>query len=137
MKKVEAWKCDFCPKCYTNRRSTATHQRVCRNNPTRHNCVTCAHSRMEYVVKNYPSPNDYYQPAEIYEPWCDYHEKPIGEKPYFIDCDEDQICSGDEAYYRDLDPDEVFRCKPGTCHHYEYKGYAGWGKPKPENGGTP
>lgn len=108
MKKIEAWQCDYCAKCYINPKSTYSHQRTCRNNPDRHNCVTCVHGCTEYVVKNYPDPHDRNEPAEVREAWCDFYGMPIGDKPYYEDCD---MSEGP---------------LPGTCHHYKYKGYAGW-----------
>jgi len=51
---------------------------------------------------------------EVYGPLCDHHDKPIHEKPYFIDCERCGDC-----YYEDAPA-------PGTCEHYEYKGKAEW-----------
>ena len=119
MKEIKAFQCDFCPKCYAKRSSTASHQRACKNNPARRNCITCVHSCEEVVVKNYPSPDDFYQPAEVWEPWCDHHKKLISDRPYFDDCDMERGEYGEPDYPL-----------PGTCHHYAYKGYAGWREPR-------
>jgi hypothetical protein len=53
---------------------------------------------------------------EEYGPFCDYHEKPIHEKPYFIDC---------ETYTNYGFEDDPHN-EPGTCSYYEYKGKAEW-----------
>lgn len=122
MKKVEAWKCDFCERVYTRSVSTANHQRACRCNPARRNCITCKHSRLEMILREYSPLN--IEPTEVWAPWCSQHEKQISEKPYFDEC---------ELIQNDHTEDEPI---PGTCFYYEYKGCAGWGKPKPEKGGT-
>lgn len=70
---------------------------------------------------------------------CSFHNKPISERPYFIDCETVQlgqwakdveaglVSSGVPCvnpYHEDYE-----RPVPGTCEHYQYKGYAGWGEP--------
>ena len=55
-----------------------------------------------------------FEDIKTWAPYCNHHQKPIHEKPYFIDCEQYQDC-----YCADIPV-------PGTCEHYEYKGKAEW-----------
>jgi hypothetical protein len=66
------------------------------------------------AITGWRSDIDGYPTIEEYGPLCDHHDKPIHEKPYFIDCEVEQ-----DGWGRD-------RTIPGTCEHYEYKGKAEW-----------
>lgn len=50
MKKIEAYKCDFCPKTSTNAGALFQHERKCRDNPyNKHKCFEfCKHLKMEF-----------------------------------------------------------------------------------------
>lgn len=148
MKKIRAWQCGYCHKCYSRPQSTAIHERACRNNPARRNCKTCVSSYLRRVStetidgsQGVPWVRDMAWPTITIHndvPWCKVHNKAIHEKPYFIECDEYQRHSADVAYHYDYDPDEVYQPIPGTCSNYAYKGYAGWGEPVyPDKEATP
>lgn len=50
MKKVQAYKCDFCSKTSTNASALFQHERKCRNNPNnKHKCFDfCKHLKMKF-----------------------------------------------------------------------------------------
>lgn len=110
---VKAFKCDWCPRCFGRKNNAAQHEEHCRNNPARRNCITCVHG-LWAEVEIVPDPCDYDQPMDVYGPYCGYHDKPIMERPYFIECEMHQ-----DGYGEDYP-------MPGTCDHYEYKGKAEW-----------
>jgi len=137
MKKVEAWKCDFCRRTSATKAGMTSHERRCKNNPVKRHCITCVHgTEIDWerpVELTKPLAVESYMPgyttqAEVYAgPWCDYHRMPICQKPYMVECD---ISGGVDVGIGTI-PE---RSEPWTCGYYEYKGYAGWGAPK--NGGT-
>jgi hypothetical protein len=117
---VKAYKCNWCSRCFAHLSHASIHEKACKNNPARRNCKTCIHGHYK-PIPCYP-----YDTTEQFGVYCAYHNVPMGDKPYFIECDERQACSPDEAYYYELDPDDLSYPLPGTCHHYEYKGKAEW-----------
>ena len=117
---VKAYKCDWCTRCYRRICDTNRHEKACNNNPARRHCKTCVHGVIA-IIGWRPDYNG--NPViEDTGPFCDYHEKPIHEKPYFIDC---------ETYTNYGFEDEP-HCASGTCLHYEYKGSAEWTSPEVE-----
>lgn len=113
---VQAYKCGWCGRCFLNPGNARSHEASCRNNPERRNCITCTHGVWGVVGMMEP-PFEGAAAVERHGPCCDEYHKPISEKPYFIDCEEDEYDLGFG--------NNVVKC-PGTCQGYEYKGYAGW-----------
>lgn len=112
MKKIRAWKCDHCPRCFEKKTSTAKHERTCINNPSRRNCVTCENG---IEVKDFEILTGSDKTLLKYTGrLCKIHKLPIRERPYLIFCD------------AIIEKNGVRYPIPGTCHHYKYKGYAGW-----------
>jgi hypothetical protein len=144
MKKVEAWQCDFCNKTSVSKGGLTNHERACKNNPARRNCITCVHGiSIDPVEIAKPLTVESYMPGwtdapYIYAgPWCDHHNMPISEKPYFVECDVDDVGSYNDDVIAGLraagidvtgHSTERERPVPGTCFHYGNKGYAGWTK---------
>lgn len=114
MEQVNAWKCEFCNRVFLRRVSTHNHEVACGNNPLRRHCITCVHSEL---APTYPFEHDRLRREMV--PWCAFHDAPLHSKPYYLECDTD---NGDNGY-REEAP------LPGTCWHYEYKGYARWTEP--------
>jgi len=117
MKQVTAYKCDFCHRCFGRPVDAHNHEQGCRHGPHRRHCRTCVHgitSVVEWI--GYPIAD-----IPVFGPWCDFHDKDMREKPYFIDCETNGVCE-------DWSPEETEINKPGTCEHYEYKSCSGWTK---------
>jgi len=107
-----AYKCDFCYRVFGRPVDAHNHEQGCRHGPHRRHCRTCVHGISAIIMwTGWPDAD---QP--IYGPWCDFHDKDMGEKPYNINCEED------------VDDYKQIYCVPGTCEHYQYKGYSGWTK---------
>lgn len=85
--KVEAFKCDYCGKLLKLPHTAAVHEASCKNNPAKRHCITCIHgiSACCATVPDWTDPDG--PGTEVYGPYCGYHDKPISEKPYFIECD--------------------------------------------------
>ena len=115
MKPVQAYKCDYCNRCFTRPASAHNHEVCCKNNPERKMCVTCKNCLIK-EDKSQPLIHIDYGKTQIYgdSPTCVVLNKPIYEKPYFDECD----TSGPYEY------GETETEIPGTCWNYEYKGYA-------------
>ena len=119
---TKAWKCSFCSRCFVNKGVAVNHESACKRNPERRHCATCVFGiRLDNPKKIIqPLTIESYmlgfgmEPDGYCGPWCAYHEKPIFEEPYFIECEID-----DNPYYEE-------RPIPGTCRNYKYKGYFGW-----------
>lgn len=117
--KVEAFKCDFCGRLLKLPRTAALHEASCKNNPVARNCITCIHGIFACCAIT-PDWTDPYGPGTEHSgPYCGYHDKPISEKPYFIDCDTDGGFDTGFGWY----PESPI---PYTCFHYESKGKAEW-----------
>ena len=114
--KVEAYKCDFCHRCFMRLVNANSHEKACNNNPERRHCKTCVHGVLGVIAQH----NDIFDRAVVddYGPLCNYHKIPMSRKPYYIECG---------TYDNDYGPDEPM---PGTCLAYEYKGKVGWTKQK-------
>lgn len=112
-KKVKAFKCDWCSRCYIRLCDINRHESACKNNPARRHCKTCVHGVLAII--GWKLDDDREPVIENIGPYCDFHDKPIHEKPYFIDCEE-----RGSGYFENIYP------VPGTCEHYEYKGKAEW-----------
>lgn len=121
MKAVQAYKCDFCHRCFGRKVDAHNHEVRCNGNPCRRHCKTCVHGILaicgyaeqpEFIFGEQREPT-----TPFYGPWCDHFDEGMDEKPYFNECDETS------AY------DEI-RPSPGTCQHYEYKGHVGFIKPQ-------
>ena len=113
---VRAYKCDWCPRCFGRMNNAKAHEAACNNSPERRHCKTCVHGVLAVIERH----EDIFGNKVIddFGPFCDCHNKPIREWPYYIEC---------EYYDNDHGPAEPM---PGTCLAYEYKGYAGWTKQK-------
>jgi hypothetical protein len=145
MKEVKAWKCDFCPRCFTRKANAERHLSRCRMNPEMRNCKTCVYGCKD-VVSMKPCPWDRDEPMDEYGACCSYHGKPISEKPYYIDCETIDVggwaadvtagLRGSGIDCTNPYPRDYERPVPGTCEHYKYKGYAGWGEPVYPEGET-
>lgn len=107
---VKAYKCNWCIKTMGRKVNAIQHEDNCTCNPASRHCKTCVYSYKKTVCI------DGYN-AEL--PYCAYHDKPIHEEPYFIECD----CAGGE--YGDS-YDVKF-----SCFYYKYKGFAGYQKEVP------
>ena len=102
---IKGYKCDYCHRCFGRKVNAVQHENSCKNSPSSRHCRTCVHGVWAVIG------------GHEYEEWgafCDYHNKPIHEKPYYIEC-ETQDNYGEREYPI-----------PGTCHHYEYKGKPEW-----------
>ncbi|MFH2074087.1 MAG: hypothetical protein ABIJ57_01895 [Pseudomonadota bacterium] len=53
MKKVQAYKCDFCEKVYLSRSGATKHEARCWLNPARKSCATCGHVITYTDMKTY------------------------------------------------------------------------------------
>lgn len=110
-KQVIAHKCDFCSKVYGRKVNAKQHEKTCKNNPERHNCITCVYGGL--TVMDVVDIGEGHT-MDVTAPACHYHGKLMSDKPYQIDCKE---------FFDDYG---ILRSTPGTCEHYEYKGYSGW-----------
>jgi len=81
MKQVEAWKCDYCSRVSRTKTGMMRHEAACKNNPEKRFCVTCIHGCIG-VVGQEPFLYDRDFSVDVHAPFCDYHNKPIFEKPY-------------------------------------------------------
>lgn len=107
-KEIKGYKCDYCHRCFGRKVNAIQHEQSCKNSPTSRHCRTCVHGVWAVIG------------GHEYEEWgafCDYHNKPIHEKPYFFDCD------FRDDYFGRTDLDQPI---PGTCYYYEYKGKPEW-----------
>lgn len=120
--KVEAFKCDFCGKLLKLPHTAAVHEAACSHNPAKRHCITCIHG-ISAVCETVPGWSDPCGPGtdvcEVYGPFCGYHDKPISEKPYFIDCDHGGGFDTGLGWHPDFP-------MAYTCFHYESKGKAEW-----------
>jgi len=121
---VKAYKCGWCSRCFINPGNARSHEASCEKNPERRHCITCTHGVIG-VIGTVPFPERYAFDAniDIKGPVCDLHNKPISDKPYFIDCEVDEY---DVGGFEGCAQSHVVQECPGTCQGYEYKGYAGW-----------
>lgn len=118
--KVEAFKCEYCGKLLKFPRTAAVHEASCKNNPATRNCITCIHgikAVIRYAQGGFEPNGD--AGIEVKGPYCGYHDKPIHEKPYFIDCDNGGGFNTGVGYHPEFPI-------PYTCFHYENKGKAEW-----------
>ena len=113
-KQITAFKCDWCSRCFGRLCDVNRHEPACKNNPARRHCKTCVHGVLAII--GWRPDFDGNPVIEEIGPYCDHHDKPIHEKPYYIECEEQQD---------GWSPD---RPLPGTCYYYEYKGKAEWTK---------
>lgn len=104
MKQVTAYKCDFCHRVFSRPVNAKQHEDCCKLNPIRCNCRTCI-NLIDMDVER-----EGYTGKEL---CCKLTKTPLYDKPYFIECDEDDFCG-----YCAPAP------MPGTCWNYEYKGEA-------------
>lgn len=126
--KVEAYQCEYCGKLCKRQHSAKAHEASCRCNPAARHCITCIHGILA-TTRFKPDWSDPFGPGnEECGPYCGYHDKPISEKPYFIDCDNGGgFCTG-LGYHPEFP-------QPYTCLHYESKGKAGWTPEEQYEGG--
>ena len=120
MRKVQAYKCDYCGKCFLRPCNAVQHEASCNANPERRNCKTCVHGCIGLIY--YDDPNACYpwsdqEDRQQMVPYCDYHNIPIFQKPYNIDC---------ETSAPPYNPNGEETPDPGTCWDYEYKGKRAW-----------
>jgi hypothetical protein len=127
--KVEAFKCDYCGKLLKLPHTAAVHEASCKNNPAKRHCITCIHgiSACCATVPDWTDPDG--PGTEVYGPYCGYHDKPISEKPYFIECDNGGGFDTGLGWYPEFP-------LPYTCFHYESKGKAEWTPEDQYDGGT-
>ena len=114
-KAVEAYKCDWCSRCFGRKCDVNRHEEACRNNPERHYCITCVHGVLDTSYKDTNFLDTPLESQPKYGPFCDYYGEYIHEKPYYIDCETNNTDGWGPEYNI-----------PGTCENYEYKGKAGW-----------
>ena len=100
MKKVEAFKCDYCHRCFGRAVDAANHERYCNMNPDRKHCKTCAH--FGYKTQRI----DEYDQKFAY---CLKLDIPMSDQPYYTECGCGYNYDGSEYHL------------PGTCEHYEQK----------------
>ena len=107
MKKVEAFKCDYCHRCFGRPVDATNHERACQGNPVRRACKTCKWSGYHTITDADGINGLTWEHQEL---WCNHPDidRPMSDKPYFEDCDF-------ENRYNELVP------IPGTCEHYEQK----------------
>ena len=127
--KVEAFKCDYCGKLLKLPHTAAVHEASCKNNPAKRHCITCIHgiSACCATVPDWTDPDG--PGTEVYGPYCGYHDKPISEKPYFIECDNGGGFDTRLGWHPEFP-------LPYTCFHYESKGKAEWTPEDQYDGGT-
>ena len=123
---TKAWKCSYCSRCFVNKGVATNHESACKRNPERQHCATCIYGielREPRELKETLTIETYFcgigsniqrEPQTYCGPWCAYHEAPMTERPYYIECDTD-----DNPYYEE-------QPMPGTCWNYKYKGRFGW-----------
>jgi hypothetical protein len=116
--KVEAWKCDYCSRCFVKKACAKIHERACQNSPLKKSCKTC--KWMGKRERNQLIGGEDIQYTVL---CCLFHNKDFEDKPYFEFCEEEP-----KSHYSDYgpEPDEYDGCIPFTCKAYEYKGYAAW-----------
>ena len=112
MKQVQAYKCDFCPRCFARKVNAIQHEERCKNNPIMRSCKTCKHGVLRAVR--------HIEELEILDAYCKKQNMPISDKPYFDECDISCGPYGEEIPI------------PFTCENYEYKGKAEWTKEEVE-----
>lgn len=89
-------------------------------NPVMKSCKTCVYGCRDCVGEYFVYDMGVPEPRDSYGPSCSFHNKGMADEPWKID----RIKSSE--YDR------------GTCRHYKYKGYAGWGEPiYPEDADAP
>lgn len=109
MKKVEAWKCDYCGRLLKTQYAARTHESRCNYGPDKKHCRTCIHGGK---IELWQDTDD---GAYVcgYEPYCDKFDVPLSANPFFMECDDE------------IDHGQIIVI-PWTCHHYEYKGNSEW-----------
>lgn len=117
--KVDAFKCDFCGRLLKTPHTATQHEAACNKNPARRHCITCIHGITACIRTDGDWTDPYGPGTEIHGPYCAYHEKPISEKPYFIECD---TRGGFDTGVGWMPETPI----PFTCFAYETKGYAKW-----------
>ena len=124
VKQVTAYKCDYCGRCFLRPCNAVQHESSCNANPARKNCKTCVHGCIGIIKVEKPVTYNYdirtcrdVPDYNFYGAYCDYHNIPIHEKPYDIECETSV------PYYN---PNSEETPDPGTCWNYEYKGKHGW-----------
>ena len=53
---IKAFKCDWCPRCFTRRNNAELHEAACKNNPKRRQCITCVHGTVDELKIPTPRP---------------------------------------------------------------------------------
>ena len=121
MKLVQAYKCEFCHRCFGRPVDAHNHEVACKNNPKSKRCVTCKHCSIEPgEMQEPPFPGaDAYQSTE---PTCLLKNITVHDGAYFEECEKQTFGCDDEG-----------RGLPGTCWNYEYKGYAKYEKAEAED----
>jgi len=114
---INGWKCSWCSRCFGRRCDVNRHEDACNNNPMRRHCRTCIHGVIGLISSVKDESGFGYDDLG---PYCDYHKKPMNERPYYVECDMNDTDYGPEFPI------------PGTCLAYEYKGCAGWSKGEKE-----
>ena len=124
MKRAQAYQCDFCTRCFARPSNATQHERSCQANPARRNCKTCVHGCIGTIDRKEPVTWDYdtrlcrdVPDYSFYGAYCDYHNVPIHEAPFNIECET-------AAPHCNPNGDEI--PVPGTCWEYKYKGKCGW-----------
>lgn len=135
--KVDAFKCDFCGRLLKTPHTAAWHEAACNKNPARRHCSTCVYGIFvnEKPLEQPLTVESYFTQSapELYSgPYCAYHEKPMSEKPYFIECETN---GGLDTGFGWIPETPV----PFTCCEYKTKGYSEWTSEEEykKNGGEP
>ncbi len=110
MHKKEAFQCDFCYRCFARPVDAANHEVACKYNPARRSCYTCKHMDKNSVISTtFLFSEGVGEHIDITGMVCTHFNLPVGDKPYFIECETK------EGFYG-----EIINI-PGTCLCYEQK----------------
>lgn len=127
--KVEAFKCDYCGRLLKTPHTATWHEAACNKNPARRHCSTCIHGILACTEYKADWTDPYSPGMEEKGPYCGYHDKPMTDKPYFIDCD---VGGGIDTGLGWLPEKPI----PFSCWHYQSKGKAEWTPEEQYDGGT-
>ena len=112
---ISAYQCDFCNRTFYRKVDVLNHERACKYNPARRSCNTCKfYERKEYTrieTGYFVGEEDHEITVEGYV--CTKHNKPIHEKPYFLECEYETTFA--------FEGDYISSPIPGTCLWWEAK----------------
>lgn len=113
---INGYQCDFCNRTFYRKVDALNHEWACKYNPARRSCYTCKHYERKEYTRIEPG---YFEGEGEHEVTaegliCTHHNKPIHDKPYYIDCETgEEICD----IYGNVKGKPI----PGSCLWWEEK----------------